>query len=266
VTTAGALEPARNPLLDLSGRVALVTGGASGIGAAAARMLSGHGAQVLLGHRAGPSREAARELARELDGHPVEFDVRDVEATRRAVADIARRAGSIDMLVNSAGTNIQQSALDVDEAVWDAVVDTNLKGVFFCTQAVVRTMSEHAQDGGPSRAVVSVASQMGLVGYARRAAYCASKAGVVNLTRVLAIEWASRGIRVNAVAPGFVETPLSAPMLADDAFRAEILERIPMRRTGTVDEVAAAILYLCSPASEWVTGHTLSIDGGWTAW
>ena len=127
-------------------------------------------------------------------------------------------------------------------------------------------MREQPREEEEWSAIVNIASQMGLVGLHRRAAYCASKAGVVNLTRVLAIEWAADRIRVNAVAPSFIQTPLAAPILADEEFREEVLRRTPLQRIGEPEDVAAGVLYLCSGASKLVTGHTLSIDGGWTAW
>jgi 2-deoxy-D-gluconate 3-dehydrogenase len=256
-----------DPLLDLRDRVALVTGGASGIGAAAARSLAERGAIVAIGSRPA-GLERAEAFARELPGgaFAAPFDVRSVEDTRRAVDAVAERAGRLDLLVNSAGTNVQQLARDVDEETWDLILDTNLKGLFFACQAAAEVMAATGPGADDPAAIVNVASQMGLVGWHHRAAYCASKAGVVNLTRALAVEWAGIGIRVNAVAPGFVETPLAAPMLAEAAFREEVLERTPNGRIATVDDVAGSILYLCSPAARHVTGHTLVIDGGWTAW
>ncbi len=151
--------------------------------------------------------------------------------------------------------------MEVTEADWDAVLDTNLKGVFFCSQAVGKEMIKQRQGK-----IVNVASINGLVGYYRRAPYCSAKAGVVNLTRVLAIEWAPFSVNVNAVAPTFILTPLTEPTLNDPTFRDDILNRTPLRRLGRPEDVVGAVVYLASPAADLVTGHTLLVDGGWTAW
>jgi 2-deoxy-D-gluconate 3-dehydrogenase len=275
MSEASCLGTRRGPeAFSLTGRVALVTGGAKGIGACVARVLADWGARVVLGVRPGQaSSEAVNAVVTELtevaggsDAFAVELDVRSAQDAGRAVEEILRRCGEIHILVNNAGVNVQQLALDVDEATWDLIIDTNLKGLFFTSQAVARAMVTQPAPDDMRYSIVNVASQMGLVGFARRAAYCASKAGVVNLTRVLAIEWAHAGIRVNAVAPTFVHTPLADAMLANESFRSEVLSRSPMARVGEPIDVANGVAYLCSSASRLVTGHTLVIDGGWTAW
>jgi 2-deoxy-D-gluconate 3-dehydrogenase len=269
-------EPVRagaRDLFSLDGRVALVTGGSSGIGAAVAETLAGFGARIALTHKPGLRSSdsvdqtlASVACAGGSEPLAVALDVRSVDSARQAVDAVVDHFGRVDILVNSAGTNVQQLALEVDEETWDLIVDTNLKGLFFCCQAAARRMREQPRLNDDPYAIVNIASQMGFVGYFNRAAYCASKAGVVNLTRVLAVEWATEGIRVNAVAPGFVNTPLAAPMLANEAFSAEILRRTPSGRVGEPEDVAWGVLYLCSKASRHVTGHSLLIDGGWTAW
>ena len=275
MTDGEATAPTAGPFaaFSLSGKVALVTGGSQGIGAAIAVTLARAGATVAFTMRPEDGDAPARALAEleEISGPggamAIELDLRRTPAIERAVDDVAGRFGRVDLLVNNAGTNVQQHALEVDEATWDLILDTNLKGLFFMTQAVARRMVEQGRDGqGYPYSITSVASQMGLVGYTRRAAYCSSKAAVVNLTRALAIEWAVLGIRVNAVAPTFVHTPLADAMLADEAFRRDVESRSPMGRIGDPEDVASAVLYLSSPAAGLVTGHTLVVDGGWTAW
>lgn len=258
---------------DLGGCVALVTGGSRGIGESIVRALATYGADIALTTRPGnldrPELAALLEWVRSLGrgALAVELDVRDRAQIEPAVDAVRERFGRIDVLVNNAGTNVQQKALDVDEATWDLIVDTNLKGAFFVSQAVGRLMADRPRAEDMGYSIVTVGSQMGFVGYHRRAAYCASKAGVVNLTRALAVEWAEHGIRVNAVAPTFVHTELADAMLAEDpAFEREVLSRIPIGRIGEPRDVALAVLYLCGAASRLVTGHTLTVDGGWTAW
>lgn len=251
----------------LDEKVAVVTAGATGIGAAVSRALAEAGARVVITHRGSPQTQSQVDaLCMELEAAAFVLDVRDVATIGSAFEEIAAHAGRIDILVNSAGTNSPMNAFDVDEETWDVIVDTNLKGVFFCCQAAARIMVRQSRDDDVQSAIVNVASQMGLVGCAGRSVYCASKAGVVNLTRALAVEWAPDRIRVNAVAPTFVETPLGGQMLADPEFRAGVLERIPLGMIGAPEDVAAGVTYLASDAARLVTGHTLAIDGGWTAW
>ncbi len=243
----------------LDGKVALVTGASRGLGAGIADALKEAGATV-----AGTSREqgSAEQVAKRLGSVPVAMDVSDIASVRAGVDRVASELGRLDILVNNAGLNIPQGIFDVDEASWDAVVDTNLKGTFFAAQAAARYMVA----GGEGGRIINVASQAGVVGIEERSAYGASKGGAVVLTKVLAIELAQRGITVNAVAPTFISTELTRTTLEDPAWRERILSRIPLGRVGEVEEIAAATVYLASPAASLVTGHTLLVDGGWTAW
>ncbi len=252
----------------LAGQTALITGAGSGLGRAAALALAEAGATVVVTEL--PDRlEAAAEtvaLVEAVGGRAsaLPLDVLDLDSIAACVRDAAAMTGRLDLLVNNAGVAIRKRALDLTEEDWDRVLDVNLKGVFFVAQAVGRVMRDQSPQGG---AIVNMASIMGLGGYWDRAAYCTSKAGVVNLTRVLAIEWAEIGIRVNAVCPTFVDTPLTRPIFAaNPAFTADVMDRTPMRRLATPEEVATATLYLLSPAAGMTTGHALPVDGGWTAW
>jgi len=243
----------------LDGKIALVTGASRGIGAGIADALRAAGATVV-----GTSREAeaAARIARRLGATPVTMDVRDVASIRAGIDAVVAAHGRLDVLVNNAGMNVPQGIFDVDEASWDAVLATNLKSTFFASQAAARHMVARGAGG----AIVNIASQAGIVGIEDRSAYCASKGGQVLLTKVHAIELAPHGITVNAVAPTFIATELTRGTLDDPAKRDRVLGRIPLGRMGEVEDVAAAVVYLASPAGRMVTGHTLLVDGGWTAW
>jgi NAD(P)-dependent dehydrogenase (short-subunit alcohol dehydrogenase family) len=246
----------------LEGTVAVVTGAARGIGRAIALDLARAGADVGLG-----LRDAGRDggLVAEIEALgrravPLAMDVTDLARSRAALDAAVAELGRLDVLVNNAGGSILGNALDVTEEDFDAVWALNTRSTFFLSQHAAKHMRAHG--GG---AIVNVASQAGLVALPGEASYCTAKAAVVHLTRCLAVEWGELGIRVNAVAPTFIETDGTEPALSDPAFRADVVERIAaLHRIGTPDEVSAAVAFLASPAASLITGQTLAIDGGWT--
>ena len=245
----------------LTGRVAAVTGASRGIGAATAVDLARAGADVAIMARDPESLAATCRRVEELGRRcfPAALDVTDVPAIERVVDGIERDLGPIDLLVNNAGVNIPRPAVEVTEAQWDRVLDTNLKGAFFCAQAVGRRMIERRRGK-----IVNIASAAALIPAEERAAYCASKAGLAMLTRELALEWARFNVTVNAVAPTFVETELAAQTLNRPGMRDYWTGRIPLGRLASVEDVAAAIRYLASPAGDFLTGVVLPVDGGLT--
>jgi NAD(P)-dependent dehydrogenase (short-subunit alcohol dehydrogenase family) len=245
--------------------VALVTGAAQGLGAAIAVALARDGCDVAVSSRRVErlSDTLGRIEAAGARAAPVELDVRSQASVERAMAEAVAALGRVDTLVNNAAVTLRRGALDMTREEWDEVMAVNLKGAFFMAQQVGR----HLKAAGRPGSIVSLASTHGLVGYPQRAAYGISKAGIIQMTRMLAIEWADYGIRVNAIAPGTVDTPSRAEYFAahPDAKRA-MLERIPFHRFGTPDEVAGLVCYLASPQATYITGQTLVLDGGLTAY
>jgi NAD(P)-dependent dehydrogenase (short-subunit alcohol dehydrogenase family) len=235
----------------LDGRRALVTGGSKGIGLAGARALAAAGASVTITGRGQAELDASG------------FDSWAVDATDTAAmrARIDQAARPFDILVANAGTNIPQPALEVTEDAWDTIFTLNVRAAFFTAQAAARRMVAANIPG----VIVFLSSQMGVVGGAKRAAYCGSKHAIEGIAKAMAIELAPDSIRVVCLNPTFVHTPLTAKFFDDPATREWILSRIPMGRPATLQEVAASLVYLCSPAAGMVTGSHLLVDGGWTA-
>jgi NAD(P)-dependent dehydrogenase (short-subunit alcohol dehydrogenase family) len=244
----------------LDGKTALVTGAGRGIGRAVALALAAAGAELVLVSRT-PSQleEVAREI-KENGGRAqvLTLDVTDSAAVRRAVAGL----GALDILVNNAGLNRPQPFLEVDEGTLDRLLTLNVRAAFLVAQTSARRMV--AQGEG---VIINMSSQMGHVGSERdRTVYVMTKHAIEGLTRAMAVELAPKGVRVVSIAPTFIDTPLVRPFFDDPTFRKWVLDRIPIGRLGTVEEVASAVVFLASPAAALVTGSSLLVDGGWTAW
>ncbi|NMW31997.1 2-dehydro-3-deoxy-D-gluconate 5-dehydrogenase KduD [Altererythrobacter sp. RZ02] len=250
---------AQNPF-DLSGKVALVTGANTGIGQGIAVALAKAGADIVLTARRDPSETRQLVEAQGVRAHVVMADLSSTEPCERIVSETVEAFGRLDILVNNAGIIRRNDALDFTEDDWDAVMDTNLKVLFFLCQAAGRRMAEN---GGGS--IINIASMLTFQGGIRVASYTASKSGVGGLTKLLANEWAAKGINVNAIAPGYIATNNTAALQADSDRNRQILERIPAGRWGEPDDIGGAAVFLASDAARYVQGHVLAVDGGWLA-
>lgn len=250
-------------LFDIKDKVAVVTGASRGIGEQIARFLARLGAKVVLIARDEKRLQGiAEELIRSgAQAMPLACDLLKVDALDHVMERIVQQYGRIDILINNAGMNIPKPAVDVTEEDWDAVLDMNVKSAFFCSQAAGKIMQR--QGGGK---IINMSSQMAMVGYYDRSAYCSSKGGLAQMTKALAIEWAAYPIHVNCIAPTFIETEMTSQMLAKAEFKEDVLSRIPLGRLAKAEDLFGAVLFLSCSCSDMVTGQTLAVDGGWTVW
>lgn len=242
-------------MFDLTGLRALVTGGSRGLGLGCAEALAAAGASIVLVGRGQADLDQA--VAKIKGATPLACDVTDAKAFQAAVEKLP----DIHVLVNNAGTNIPEPFTEVTEDHFDTVFDINVRAAFFVAQAVAARMVTRGIKGS----IINMSSQMGHVGSPNRTVYCASKHALEGLTKAMAVELAPKGIRVNTVAPTFIDTPLTRPFFDKPGFRDFVLDRIPLGHVGSVADVAAAVVYLASPAAAMVTGSCLKVDGGWTA-
>ena len=246
-------------------RVALVTGATYGVGAATALALARDGFDLAITATKRDNLNATMQALADTAARvvPVALDLRDPESLGAKMAEILAALGGLDLLVNNAGANLRKDAVEVSAAEWDALMDVNLRGTFFLTQQAGRAMIAAGQGG----CIVNIASTYALVGAPERSVYGISKAALVGMTRMLAVEWATHNIRVNAIAPGRLVTPSPsrAGKGADPAYMEAMLKRIPLRRQATVEEVAAAVAYLAGDAAAAMTGQLMVLDGGLTA-
>ncbi|MCM0000252.1 MAG: 2-dehydro-3-deoxy-D-gluconate 5-dehydrogenase KduD [Erythrobacter sp.] len=245
---------------DLAGKRALVTGANTGIGQAIAVALAEAGADVALAGRSAPDETLALIAATGRKVVDLRADLATIAPVKGLVDDAVAALGGLDILVNNAGIIRRNDLADFTEEDWDAVVDTNLKTLFFLSQAAARVMA--AQGSGK---IVNIASLLSFQGGIRVPSYAAAKSGVVGLTKALANELAPKGVQVNAIAPGYIATNNTAALQADETRNRQIMERIPTGRWGRPEDIAGAAVFLASPASDYVTGHVLAVDGGWLA-
>ncbi len=246
-------------IFDLGGKVALVTGASGGLGLHFARTLSGAGAKVALAARRREQLEANVASIASAGGEAmaVAMDVTDPQSVERAIAEIAESLGPATIVVNNSGIAVPGTALDVDPDGWDRVMDTNVKGAWLVSRAAAKRMIEAKLEGS----IVNIASILGFRVAGQVAPYATSKAGLLHLTRALAFEWARHRIRVNAIAPGYIETDINREFFASDAGKA-LLARIPQRRLGRPENLDGALLLLASEASAYMTGSAIVVDGG----
>ena len=250
-------------LFDLTGKVAMVTGSTRGLGETSAKALAKAGADIAVCGRNPQDLERVsaeiQTMGRKSQGF--ELDVLSKEKVKKAVAQILNHFGRVDILVNNAGTNYRVPVLEYPEEQWDLIINTNLKGYFLVAQAVVPQMIEQGYGK-----VINMSSILGKVGLANQLAYASSKGGVDQMTKVMALEWAKQGVRVNAIGPTYFETDMVKQIRNDPERFNFINERSPMGRWGYLPELEGTVIFLAAPASDFITGQTIYVDGGWTVW
>jgi NAD(P)-dependent dehydrogenase (short-subunit alcohol dehydrogenase family) len=247
---------------ELENKKVIVTGGGKGIGRDMAIAFAKLGSDVIITSR---NEEVLSDTTEQLKKYNakcayVVSDIQNIQSVYQMIDEAASQLNGIDILINNAGINIAKPTLEVTEEDWDRVLDTNLKGTFFSSQ---RAGTYMVQQGYGK--IINIVSQMAFVGYQKRAAYCSSKGGAVQLTKALAIEWAPHNVKVNAVAPTFIETELTSRMFEDKSFYNDVLERIPLGKLAQPSDVTGAVLFLSSDLANFITGETIRVDGGWTA-
>ena len=248
---------------DLDGRVALVTGAGRGIGQSLAEALARAGAAVAVTSRSLATLDETRDrlVAVGARTFAITHDVSTVAGCRSAVAETAGQFGRLDILINNAGVEQVCTSLEVEEELWDRIVDTNLKGAFFCAQAAAARMVEDGRGG----AIINLCSLTSMVGVPTAVPYSASKTGLLGMTRALSAEWAPAGIRVNAIAPGYFRTAMTDIFFQDEAWQTKMLGRIPQGRFGTMADLQGVAVFLASDASAYITGQCIAVDGGFLA-
>ena len=255
-----AQEHLATPEMGLSGKTAVVTGASRGLGRACAFALAGAGAEVVLVSR---TEDTLEEVAGEIGSNggaarPLVCDVTDISAVREKIGGLQH----IDILVNNAGTNAPEPFVEVSEENYDLIMGLNVKSAVFVAQTVAQKMIEQGAGGS----IIHMSSQMGHVGLPGRTIYCTSKHAIEGLTKAMGVELAHHKIRVNSISPTFILTEMTAPSFEDEAFRRDTLNRIPMGKLGNPEDIMGAVVFLASPASGLITGTSIIIDGGWTAW
>ncbi|TDB49511.1 glucose 1-dehydrogenase [Bacillus sp. CBEL-1] len=247
---------------DLQEKKVIVTGGGKGIGKDIALEFAKLGSTVVItGRNESTLREAVEEL-RSYNSNCtyMSANIQNVDEVYKMIDGAVSHMGGLDIVVNNAGINIAKPAIEVTEEDWDAVIDTNLKGIFFCSQRAGKYFIQQK-----SGKIINILSQMAFVGYINRASYCSSKGGGMQLTKALAVEWAPYNVKVNAVAPTFIETELTSGMFEDKSFYQDVISRIPLGTIAKPSDVTGAVLFLASDMANFITGETIKVDGGWTA-